>query len=113
MGKQLGVACLVAVLHGNYDVFSRSHQIHRATHAFHHAAGNFPIGDVAVLAYFHCSQNGEVNFLRAYHAKAHRRIKHRTARKHRDGLLSGVDQIRIFIALKWKWAHAEQAILRL
>ena len=49
----------------------------------------------------------------ADHRKAGRAVEEARSRQRGDGLLAGVDQVGVFLALKREWAHAEHAVFRL
>src|SRR5690606_30450 len=57
--------------------------------------------------------NGEVDMTSADHAKAVRTGKEAGFWQHGNGLLAGIDEVSVFLALIGKWAHAEHAILAL
>ncbi len=48
-------------------------QVHRAAHALDHLAGDHPVGDVAFLADFHGTKNGEVDVAATNHSETLRR----------------------------------------
>ena len=101
------------MLHGHDDVLGGSDQVHRPAHSLHHLTRDLPVGDVALFAYFHGAQDGEIDLSGADHAETHGGIEERGAFQRRNGLLAGIDQIRIFFAFERKRSDTEQSIFRL
>ena len=88
-------------------------QIHRAAHPGDEAAGDGPVGQVAVAGDLQPSKNRQVDVPAADHAERQRRVEHAGAGERGDRLLAGVDEASVDLVLVRVGAHAEQAVLRL
>src|SRR5690606_40973266 len=98
--------------HDHYAL-DAGHQVHGAAHALDHLAGHHPIGEVAVLRHFHAAQDGQIDVSAANHREAVRGGEIRGHRQLRDGLLAGVDQVGVLLALPGERPHAEHSVLGL
>ena len=88
-------------------------EIHRAAHSLDHAAGDHPVREIAVLGNLHRAEDRQIDVTATDHAEGLRAIEIARRRQLGDGLLAGVDQIGVFLALERERAHAEHAVLAL
>ena len=86
-------------------------EVHRAAHAVDHLAGDQPVGQVAAGVDLHGAEDGDVEVLAADHPEGHRGVEEAGAGQDRDGLLAGVDQVGVLLALERVGADAEDAVL--
>ena len=103
----------VRVLHGHDDVLGRGNEVHRAPHAFHHFARNLPVGDVPVGGDFHRAQHRQLHVAATDHGERGGAVEEDRPGPGRDGLLAGVDQVGVFVALLREGPHAEDAVFTL
>src|SRR5580698_556085 len=101
------------MLHDDDDFLDAADQVHGAAHALDQLAGDHPVGHIAVLSHLHGAHDGEVDMAAADHAERIRRVEIARGRQLGDGLLAGIDEIGIFVALVGERAEAEHAVLRL
>jgi len=106
------IAVLRRVLHGDDDPLGARHKVHGAAHAFHHLAGNHPVGQIALLVHLQRAQDGQVDMAAADHGKRVGAVEIRAAGRLCHGLLAGIDQVRVDLELGWIGTDAEQAVLR-
>jgi hypothetical protein len=107
------VLLLGHMLHQHDDALDASHQVHRAAHALDHLAGDHPVGQVAVLADLHGTQDGQVDLAAADHGKAVVAAKDAAALDGGHRLLAGVDQVGVDFVLGGERADAQHAVLGL
>ena len=101
------------MLHQHDDPLGAVDQVHRAAHALDHLAGDHPVGDVAGRGDLHRAEDRGVDLAAADHPERRRGVEERRPLAQRDGLLAGVDQVRVLVALERVGADAEDAVLRL
>jgi hypothetical protein len=101
------------VVHHHDHATAAGDEIHRAAHAFDHLAGDGPVREVAVLRDLHRAEHADVDVTAADHRERRRRVEERRPFDRRDGLLAGVDEVRILVAFEREWPDAEQAVLAL
>uniref|UniRef100_A0A0N4ZXT0 PE-PGRS family protein n=1 Tax=Parastrongyloides trichosuri TaxID=131310 RepID=A0A0N4ZXT0_PARTI len=106
--QNLGRAVLGDVIHHHDDALDPGDQIHSAAHALHHLAGDGPVGQIAVGGDLHRPQHGHVDMAAADHGEAVGRGEEAGGRQHGHGLLSGVDQIGVRLALEGEGADADR-----
>src|SRR6185436_10870244 len=111
--KHLRGAVLRGVLHQHHDPADARDQVHRAAGALDHLPRHHPVGEVAVLRHLQAAEDGKVDVPAADHGEGVGAGEEARAGDRRDGLLAGVDEIRIDLALGRERADAEQAVLRL
>ena len=99
--------------HGHDDVLGAGDEVHRTAHALDHFARDLPVGDVPVLGHLHGAEHRELDVLAANHGKRRGAVKVDRARHGRDGLLSGVDEVGVFVSFQREGAHSEDAVFGL
>src|ERR1019366_9477667 len=60
---------LGGVLHDHHHLLDAGDEIHGATHALHHLAGDHPVGEVAVLGHLHGAEQRNVDMPAADHGE--------------------------------------------
>src|SRR5260370_28804469 len=101
------------MLHYHNHTLHPRDEIHRSAGAFDHCAGHHTIGDVTCVRYLEGTENGEIDVAAANHRERVGAREKGGAGHGRDGLLAGVDQVGVHLALGWERANAEQTVLRL
>src|SRR5690606_10613210 len=101
------------VFHDDHDAPDAGDQIHGAARSLDHAAGDHPVGEVAVGGHLQAAEDGEVDVAAADHRERVGAREDRRARQGRDRLLTRVDQIGIDLVFFREGADAEQAVLGL
>src|SRR5665647_523585 len=101
------------VLHQDDDLLGAVDQVHRAAHALDHLARDHPVGDVAVCGDLHRTQDGGVDLATADHAEAGGRVEEGGTLAQGDGLLAGVDQVRILFPINGIGPDTQDAVLGL
>jgi len=88
-------------------------EIHGAAHPLDESPWNGPVGEVAVCAHLQRAENGEVHLAASDHGERFGRVEEAGPRSDGDGLLAGVDEVGIFVALEGEGAHPQDAVLGL
>ena len=101
------------MLHHHNDLLNTRDQVHRATHALDHLAGDHPICDVAPFRNFHRAQYGQVNMPAPDHREGLRAVEISALRQLADRLLACIDQIGIFLSLIRERPNTQHPIFRL
>ncbi|GCC44544.1 hypothetical protein chiPu_0028512, partial [Chiloscyllium punctatum] len=110
--EQLG-AVLRGMLHHDDDALDAGDEVHGATHALHHLAGDHPVGEVAVLRHLHGAEDRQVDMAAAHHAERLGRGEIAGRGQLAHGLLAGVDEVGIDLVLVRERTHAKHAVLAL
>ena len=108
----MGIA-LRHVLHQHHYFLHAGDKVHGAAHALHHLAGNHPVGQVALGRHLHGTEDGKVDVTTADHREGIGAIEEGAARNGGDGVLAGVDEVRIDFVVRGEGANAEQSIFAL
>lgn len=107
------VLFLGGVFHQNDHPLDAGHEVHRATHALDHLAGDHPVGQVARLAHLHRTENRQVDLAAANHRKALIAAEDGAAGQRGHGLLACVDQVGIHFVFHGKRTDAQHAVFAL
>lgn len=83
---------LGTVLHGDHDALSPCCEIHRASHAWNHLAGNHPVREKALLVDLKPAEHGHVNVPTADQAEGHGAVECACSRKRGNGSPSCIGQ---------------------
>lgn len=112
--QNLRVALLVGVFHqgDHLCLFRVGDQVHCATEALD-LAGQHPVGEIAARRDLHGAQHAHVNAAGADHAEALLGAETAGPRVQGDGLLAGVDQVGVLLALDRVGPQAENAVFGL
>ena len=102
------VVCSMAMI----DTPGSGNQVHRPAHALQFLAGDGPIREIPLLIDLHPTQHRDVHMAATNHGERVRAIEIARPANLGDGLLPGVDQIRIHLILEWIWSDPEHAVLR-
>mgnify|MGYP000941351450 CR=1 FL=1 len=109
---QLALAFAGLQFHHDEDVLRADGQIHRAAHGGDGVGrAGVPVGQVAVLRHLEGAQHADVQVAAAHHRERVGVVEERAAGQFGDGLLAGVDQVVVFLALGRRGAHAQHAVL--
>ncbi len=111
--QDLLLAVLRDVLHRDDDAPRRRDEVHRAAHPLHELSGDHPVRDRSLGVDLHRAQDAEVDVAAADHREGVGRREERGAGNDRDGLLAGVDEVGVDLALRGVGTHAEDAVLGL
>jgi hypothetical protein len=71
------------------------------------------LGEVAVAGDLHGTEDGDLDVAAADHAEGGGGVEDAAAGQHGDGLLAGVDEVGVLLALVGERAHAEQPVFAL
>src|SRR4051794_7981727 len=99
------------VLHHHDDPAGALHQVHGATHAVDHLAGDQPVGEVAAGVDLHGAEDRDVEVTAADHPERQRGVEEAGTGQDRDRLLARVDQVGVLVALEGVGTDAEGAVL--
>src|SRR4051812_12687640 len=106
-------AVLGGMLHHHHHALDPGDEVHRAAHPLDHLAGDHPVGEVAVLSHLHRAEDRQVDMAAAHHAERIGGGEIAGRRQFAHGLLAGVDEVGVFLALIGERPHAEHAVLAL
>lgn len=108
---QLALAFARLQFHHHEDVFGADGQVHRAAHGGDGVGrAGVPVGQVAVLRHLEGAQHADVQVAAAHHRERVGVMEERAAGQFGHGLLAGVDQVVVFLALGGRGAHAQHAV---
>lgn len=112
--QNLGVALLVSVLHGNDDLglLGVGDQVHGTTDTLN-LSGKHEVGEITVLADLEGTEHGEVDLTSADHTEGLLGAEEGSAGVQSDGLLAGVDQVRVLLAGLGVVTKTEDTVLSL
>ena len=107
------VLLLGHVFHQHHHALDAGHQVHGTAHALDHLAGDHPVGQIALRAHLHGTQDGQVDLAATDHGKAVVAAEDAGAGDGGHGLLAGVDEVGVHLVLGGKRADAQHAVFAL
>src|SRR5450756_2259075 len=110
---ELGLAVLAGMLHGYDDLFRSCHEVHRATDPKLLPIGDDPVGNVPLLIYFKCPDDGGVDVAAPYHPEGCGAVHVDAARSLGNTGPAGIDEVMIHLAFRRRTAHAEHPVFGL
>src|SRR5678816_2527348 len=106
--QHLRGAVLRGVLHQHHDPADTRDQVHGAAGTLDHLPRHHPVGEVAVFRDLETAEDGEVDVAAADHGEGVGAREKARAGDGGDGLLAGVDEVRIDLAVSYTHLRAHE-----